>query len=76
MSLTKLVKIENLDQGEVTSTNIRYTVYVTAMQLIKQAPLAGYGIGDYNHVLRDTYMENGQAHLYEGQYNAHNQYPK
>ena len=70
----ELVKIENLSQGEVTSTNIRYTIYVSCMEIIGKEPVIGYGIGDYNYVLKDKFEEDGQTVLYEGQYNAHNQY--
>lgn len=70
----ELFSIENLDKGSVTSTNIRYTIYVTAKNLIAQNPITGYGIGDYNYVLKDKYKEDGHSILQEGAYNAHNQY--
>ena len=71
---TELYKIENLDQGEVTSTNIRYSIFNTATSLIGQSTIFGYGIGDYNHVLKEQYKKNGDTMLYDGNYNAHNQY--
>lgn len=70
----ELLKIENLDKGEVTSTNIRYTIYDTAQRLIVASPLIGYGIGDYNDILREKYTEDGNLLLAERKYNAHNQY--
>ncbi len=70
----ELVKIENLSEGEVTSTNIRYTIYITAMEMVKRSPIGGYGIGDYNYVLQDQFKADGQKFLYEEHYNAHNQY--
>jgi hypothetical protein len=70
----ELLKIENLDKGEVTSTNIRYTIYNTAQKLIVESPLIGYGIGDYNDVLQEKYTQDENLLLAERKYNAHNQY--
>ena len=70
----ELLKIENLDKGEVTSTNIRYTIYDTAQELVIKSPLIGYGIGDYNQILQEKYTEDGNLLLAERKYNAHNQY--
>ncbi|MEP0263376.1 O-antigen ligase family protein [Dokdonia sp.] len=70
----ELLKIENLDKGEITSTNIRYTIYDTAQKLIVASPLTGYGIGDYNDVLQEKYTQDGNLLLAERKYNAHNQY--
>lgn len=70
----ELLKIENLDTGEITSTNIRYTIYDTAQKLIVASPLIGYGIGDYNDILQEKYTQDGNLLLAERKYNAHNQY--
>ncbi len=70
----ELLTIENLDKGEVTSTNIRYTIYETAQKLIIASPIIGYGVGDYNDVLLEKYRQDGNQLLVEGKYNAHNQY--
>lgn len=70
----ELLKIENLDKGEVTSTNIRYTIYDTAQKLIIESPIVGYGIGDYNDTLIERYGQDGNILLAERKYNAHNQY--
>jgi len=70
----ELLTIESLAEGSVTSTNIRYTIYKTAQQLIAENPFLGYGLGDYNNALINRYSENGDQLLVEGKYNAHNQY--
>ncbi len=70
----ELLKIESLDEGGITSTNIRYTIYSTAQELIVASPLIGYGIGDYNDILREEYMKDDNTLLAERKYNAHNQY--
>jgi len=70
----ELLKIEMLDKGNITSTNIRYTIYQTAQELIAENPFLGYGIGDYNDTLVDRYTKNGDELLVSKKYNAHNQY--
>lgn len=70
----ELIKIENLDQGAVTSTNIRYTIYTTVQDLIGEQPLLGYGIGDYNDVLIKRYNKDGYIELAKNKFNSHNQY--
>lgn len=70
----ELQHIDVLENGVVTSTNIRYTIYGIAKDLIAKAPIKGYGIGDYNNQLHQAYQSNGNSVLIEGSYNAHNQY--
>lgn len=70
----ELFKIENVEVGNVNSTNLRYSIYETAIHLISDSPVIGYGIGDYNDLLIEAYKEDGNDVLYEGKYNAHNQY--
>lgn len=70
----ELIKIETLDKGTLTSTNIRYTIYDSAKEKISESFLFGYGVGDYNDVLLDSYKEKKQPILIKGEYNSHNQY--
>lgn len=70
----EMQNIEVLQEGKVTSTNIRYTIYNLAQELIVESPIYGFGIGDYNNKLDEKYIENGDKILIEGSYNAHNQY--
>jgi O-antigen ligase len=70
----ELVKIETLDKGNITSTNIRYTIYASAKKLITHSPFVGYGIGDYNDALLTSYKEDKNEILIKGEYNAHNQF--
>lgn len=70
----ELLEIESLENGSVTSTNIRYTIYYTAYELIEKSPVIGYGVGDFNDVLRSQYKKDGKDLLIEGKYNAHNQF--
>ncbi|TVZ52666.1 O-antigen ligase family protein [Dokdonia sp. Hel_I_53] len=70
----ELFSIENVDTGAINSTNIRYSIYTTTINLIQKAPVFGYGIGDYREVLTSQFQKDGNEMLYEANYNAHNQY--
>ena len=69
----ELTKIEKATVDKPSSSNIRYTIYGNSLNLIKQAPLFGYGIGDFQEELRKTYKKNA-SFLLKGTYNSHNQY--
>ena len=71
---SELLSIETLDTGNETSSNIRYTIYKNhALNLIKDSPVIGYGIGDYRDELLKSY-KNSSPFLFSNKYNAHNQY--
>lgn len=70
-SFKELFKIEELTNDSVSSTNIRLAIYESSVEPIKKSFIFGYGIGDYNIVLSESY--NNQV-LVEGNYNSHNQY--
>ncbi|WP_179021467.1 O-antigen ligase family protein [Winogradskyella forsetii] len=70
---SELVKIENVDSGGATSTNIRYSIYSIAIKKMIESPIIGYGIGDGKDVLLETYKEESPI-LYKEKYNSHNQY--
>ncbi len=67
-------KIEAVGEGAPTSTNIRYTIYNVAKDVILDSPILGYGVGDFRSVLTDKYHELEIPVLQEGRYNAHNQF--
>ena len=69
----EMINIETALSNNSSSTNIRLTIYNNAFQLIKKEPLFGYGIGDYNSVLKNTYKKNA-IFLLNKEYNSHNQY--
>lgn len=73
-NFVELFKMENVQDSTINSTNIRYAIYESAIEVISEAPLLGYGIGDYNDVLYEQYKVEGSEVLMEGKYNAHNQY--
>ena len=70
----ELFKIESLDEGVVTSTNIRYTIYQSAHELIAESPVLGYGIGDSKKELISKYAAKDRDLLVKKEYNTHNQY--
>ncbi|WP_178991309.1 O-antigen ligase family protein [Winogradskyella schleiferi] len=70
---SELVKIENVDSGGATSTNIRYSIYSIAIKKMLESPIIGYGIGDNKDVLLETYKKESPT-LYKEKYNSHNQY--
>ena len=69
----ELFSINDIEESEATSTNIRYTIYKYALEIFKEQPLFGYGVGDSKNELLNVYKKNSLV-LYEKEYNTHNQY--
>lgn len=66
---------ENMKKYNITtSEKLRILSWKTSIELISEAPLLGYGIGDANDVLNERYKKLGYLDNYEQQYNAHNQF--
>ena len=63
---------ETLKSIESNSFGIRFVIYKNASELIKEFPFFGYGIGDYNDKLKESYKKNNPS--LEVYYNSHNQY--
>ena len=61
------------EKNETNSTNNRIQIYKCAVELIKEKPILGYGIGRDRKELYDCYKEN-LYYLYENKFNTHNQY--
>jgi O-antigen ligase len=71
---SELLSIQTLDTGDKTSSNIRYTIFKKhALNLIKDSPVIGYGIGDYKDELLKSYNKTSPF-LFSNKYNTHNQY--
>ncbi len=70
---SELVNIQTIDNGNFSSTNIRYTIYRYAVGVIKETPFFGRGIGDYNDVLINSFKDKA-SFLYLERYNSHNQF--
>jgi len=69
--LLTLKKIEN--STTLTSSNIRFTLLFDGFELFKEAPVLGYGIGDYNDELNKK-SESRDKFFIGKNYNVHNQY--
>ena len=69
----ELFNIEDLNEADITSTNIRFAIYKFAIESIKEQPIFGYGIGDSKTELLTKYKDRS-TYLYENRYNTHNQY--
>ena len=63
-----------IEYDNSTSEKARFLSWEASVELIKEAPLLGYGIGDANDVLIEKYEELGYTYNYENKYNAHNQF--
>lgn len=70
----ELFTTEDLAGENVNSTDLRQAIYTEAISLIQRSPVFGYGIGDYNDKLKQSYKENELTLLLEKNYNTHNQY--
>ena len=70
----ELLTTEDLAEENANSTDLRQAIYTEAIGLIQKSPVFGYGIGDYNDKLKQSYKENELTLLLEKNYNAHNQY--
>ena len=55
------------------STNVRFHIFKASVQLIKESPIFGYGIGDAQNELDKKYISMG-LNLPKGKFNSHNQY--
>ena len=55
------------------STNVRFHIFKASIQLIKESPIYGYGIGDVQNELDKKYVSM-DLNLPRGKFNSHNQY--
>ena len=69
----EIFTIQKLTESNQNSTNIRVAIYENSINLIKQSPLFGYGIGDVQEQLDICYSTNN-SNFVKGMYNSHNQY--
>lgn len=70
----ELLTLKTIENGTVsTSSNIRFTLLFDGFELFKEAPLTGYGIGDYNDILNQK-SESRNDFFIGKNYNVHNQY--
>lgn len=64
----------NINPNATSSHGVRLLVWKASLDLIKEAPVFGYGIGDYDIVLEDFYKTNKYKSALNGKLNSHNAY--
>ncbi len=69
----EILNVKDIREGEMSSSNIRYTIYKCSFNLFKKEPLLGYGVGDSNNELIKSYKDVSSKLFYD-KYNTHNQY--
>jgi O-antigen ligase len=70
--LTKLMN--DTGSKEENSTSIRYNLWKTAAEVIREHPVAGVGIGDIKEELVKKYVANGYEYGIKNRISPHNQY--
>ena len=64
----------SIDVEKTESTASRILMWETAVELIKEKPLLGYGTGDVKDVLAQKNKEKGNVDVAQRKMNAHNQF--
>lgn len=70
----KTFNSNHIDKTSKESVAVRLLIWQQALKLIAQAPIVGYGVGDVNDQLYESYKNQGLEGAYEHKLNAHNQY--
>lgn len=65
---------ESAYAGEWNSTSQRLAIWSCAIESILKHPFSGYGTGDGQLALNETYSEKKYVRGYEDEYNAHSEY--
>ncbi len=74
---SKVKDFKTTANAHIDNTTIeksRLLTWDASIQLIKEAPILGYGIGDTNEVLIERYKELDYFQNFNYKYNAHNQF--
>lgn len=62
------------DNAPNTNKDQRLMIWESAVEVIKQNPILGVGIGDAKEALLNVFENNGYTHLHEKKLNAHNEF--
>lgn len=62
------------DEAGYRKEDPRFQIWPTALNIAKEHPLFGVGIGDARNVMRDEFLKGGKYDLAKVRLNAHNQY--
>lgn len=72
--IKEIINVAQADQSRNSSTSARKTIWITALDLIKNKPFIGYGTGDAKDILVKEYGVKGLTFLQNKRLNAHNQF--
>jgi O-antigen ligase len=72
--IDELIDVVESDKTNDSSTGARKTIWLTALDLMKEKPFFGYGTGDAKNTLVNEYQNKGFNFLYNKKLNAHNQF--
>ncbi|MCX7728926.1 MAG: O-antigen ligase family protein [Bacteroidia bacterium] len=72
--ITDLIIHKKADSISTESTQLRYYAWKASMDLIKKEPWKGYGTGDINDILINTYREKNYVGALKKEINSHNQF--
>ncbi|MCB0400592.1 MAG: O-antigen ligase family protein [Flavobacteriales bacterium] len=61
-------------EDQTSSTSARSIIWGISLDLIKEKPLLGYGVGNENQELEQRYIAENNEYLVEQKLNAHNQF--
>ena len=70
----KFEKLYNIQDGEINITEVRDVLWQSAVELISEKPLLGYGMRGAKEALVNTALINGVEDAVDQQLNAHNQF--
>lgn len=66
--------LTNNNKSATSTSTIRIAAWKTSIELIKEKPIIGYGVGDVKDVLIKAYIDKNLTVLAEKKLNAHNQF--
>lgn len=69
-----IIQSKQISAGSIESTQVRYYVWKAALEIIKQHPVIGVGVGNESTYLVKEYLQDGYTGAAKEKLNAHNQY--
>ncbi len=73
-SMFSVFNSEKSDIKTEESSESRVNIWSSALEVVTQNPITGYGTGDVSDKLKEVYAKNGYTGLEEKSLNAHNQF--
>jgi len=70
----EVIQSNKISAGSTESTQVRYYVWTAALEVIKQSPVFGVGIGNESPILVSQYEKDGYTGAAKEKLNTHDQY--